>query len=261
MAVAIIVFEPTTVTTIPVASTVVVAVVAYFVTHPGQHFAWLAAFCLRFIETCTFITVCERLRSQLFVGFCATVATVPITTTFVIEIVAVPVTFPGVDVTFRYADMFTLEVGIVAGAIHTVVVIIFVSTAVATVPTASAIVVLVVAITVTTEMIHCTRAIAIYARVFAGTIFTIFMSFVSAAAIAVIPATLANIISVIAIFITLPYFHTRLIVAFENATVFRLFFLVTKALASAAVTLELTLKRLASVICHAVELITRQPKT
>jgi len=39
--VAEIIFEPTAITTIPVASAVVVTIVAHFVAHPCQHFAWL----------------------------------------------------------------------------------------------------------------------------------------------------------------------------------------------------------------------------
>jgi len=63
VAVAVIVFETTAVTTIPVTSAVVVAVVTYFVTHPCQHFTWLAAFHLCFIQTCAIMAVRKRLCS------------------------------------------------------------------------------------------------------------------------------------------------------------------------------------------------------
>lgn len=253
--VAVIVFEAATVTAIPVASTVVITVVTYFVTNPCQNFAWLAAFHFCLIQACALIAVRERLRGQLFVGFCTTVAAIPITTTFVVAIVAVPVTFPGIDITPWHARMVACEIGVVARTVRTVVVIIFVATAVATIPTATTIVVFVIAIAVASEMIHCTGAVTIYERISARTVFTIFVSFVCTATVAIVPATLANIISVVTIFVTLPYFDTRCVGTFEYFAIFRCFFLVSEAPAFAAITLKQCLKRLTSVICHAVKLI------
>jgi len=218
--VAVIVFEPATVTTIPVASTVVVTIVTDFVTSPCQHFACLTTFVFFFVPAGTRLAVCKRQRRQFFVGFDTTVTTVPIATTFVIAIVTIPVTFPSVNITPRHAGMVTCEIGVVARAIVTVVIIAFAPTAVSAIPTASTIVVIVVAIAVASEMIDRTRPFTILARILARAVFTIFVSFVSTAAVAVIPAALANIISVVTIFVALPHFDARLIVGFEKIAIF-----------------------------------------
>jgi len=60
--VAIVILEAATVSSIPVASTVVIFVITLFVLNPSEHLAWLAAFGFRFIQARAFITVQKRCR-------------------------------------------------------------------------------------------------------------------------------------------------------------------------------------------------------
>ena len=60
--VAIVILEAATVSSIPVASAVVIFVIALFISNPSDHLAWLAAFGFRFIQARAFITVQKRCR-------------------------------------------------------------------------------------------------------------------------------------------------------------------------------------------------------
>ena len=60
--VAIVILEAATVSSVPVASTVVIFVIALFVLNPSEHLAWLAAFGFRFIQARAFITEKKRCR-------------------------------------------------------------------------------------------------------------------------------------------------------------------------------------------------------
>jgi len=157
--------------------------------------------------------------------------------------------------------MVTLKKGVMTSAILTVIVIISVPTAVAAIPATSTIIIFVVTVAVPSEMIHSTGAITILARILARTVFAILVSFVGATAVAIVPAALANVISVVAIFVAQPYFDASLVIPFENFAIFSRFFLITKALTAAAVTLKLGFECVACVVCYAVQLIAGVSKT
>jgi hypothetical protein len=83
----IIILEAATVSSVPVASAVVIFVIALFVLNPSDHLAWLAAFGFRFIQASAFITVQKRCRCKFLFCFCTTVATVPVAAAVIVFIV------------------------------------------------------------------------------------------------------------------------------------------------------------------------------
>jgi len=166
-AVAIVILEAATVSSVPVASAVVILVIALFISNPSEHLAWLATLGFRWIQARAVSTVLKRCRFQLLVCFSTTVATVPVATTLIVAVVTVAITFPRFHCALRYALVVTFEIGVTTTAIGTVLVIVLLATAVSTIPSAAAVVILVVTVAIATERVHRTRSIAIDSRVLA----------------------------------------------------------------------------------------------
>jgi len=133
------------ISSIPVTATVVVVVVTVAVPTPGKHFAFTVArvpytwvFALAFLAI-GILQLCALFRMS------ATVSAVPIAATVVVVVVTVAVALPLMHGAVFHAVVRVDVLLIQAGADVTIVIIVFGSTAVSSVPVAAAVVVAIVA--------------------------------------------------------------------------------------------------------------------
>lgn len=129
------------VTTVPIASAVVIGIVAKAVTFEGEVGFTTARTIFRYflVEALALLAV-----TVLFFGFCATaIATVPIARTLVVAVVALAVSLPGVYLAgARVATGFALVViFVLALAVNTMSILIFLPATVTAVPVTSTVVV------------------------------------------------------------------------------------------------------------------------
>jgi len=131
------------VTTVPIASAVVIGIVAKAVTFEGE---------VGFTTARTFWSFCKYFRVEalallavtvLFFGFCTTaIATVPIARTLVVAVVALAVSLPGVYLAgARVATEFACVLFVLALAVNTMSILILVPATVTAVPVTSTVVV------------------------------------------------------------------------------------------------------------------------
>lgn len=204
-------FTPAAVTTVPVATTVVVCIVASLVAFPCQNLASTLAFACVWVLTLAFLAVTVLF---LCVFLAATAVTaIPATATDVVRVVAEIITTPNVYPALSIAfDTFTvydhaLVVGVMAFAVATVHFEVHVpwSATVATVPVATALVIFLITNIVTLPGKHLTSPIAHRMRIVAETFFAIFIVVIRPATVPAIPIKFAIVVVVVACAIALPW--------------------------------------------------------
>lgn len=242
-----------TVATIPIACTIVIGIIAIAVAFKDEvgeatATALLLDYFLVEAGTCLAVPV-------LHFRFVATaIATVPIATTFIVAVVALAISLPGVHLAVPNASRFFLDIfGVLAFAINTVVIFVFWPAAVTAVPVASAVVIAIVAGLITFPSYNLAMPFAfselwVQAFAFVAVAVLPLCVFLVAAAVTTVPTAAAMVVLVVAEIVTTPNVHRTLFGALNTFTINEQAFVIgVLALALATVHFEVHITRSAAV--------------